>query len=121
MVIQKSNLKTLYLYKRSQLKFILFTVIIGSIFYYNQTFALDEIDNKSSLNSSSLQIPSENNKTLESELVFSNVTNITNNPTDSVYAQIVANDNNVYMIWQESVIQNSNEKNYDIFFKKSCY
>lgn len=119
MVIQKSNLKTLYLYKRSQLKFILFTVIIGSIFYYNETFALDEIDNKSSLNSSSLQIPSENNKTLESELVFSNVTNITNNPTDSVYAQIVANDNNVYMIWQESVIQNSNEKNYDIFFKKS--
>ncbi|HET9806700.1 MAG: sialidase family protein [Deltaproteobacteria bacterium] len=118
MVIQKSNLKTLYLDKRSQLKFILFTVIIGSIFYYDETFALDEIDNKSSLNSSSLQIPSEN-KTLESELVFSNVTNITNNPTDSVYAQIVANDNNVYMIWQESVTQNSNEKNYDIFFKKS--
>ncbi len=118
MVIQKSNLKTLYLDKRSQVKFILFTVIIGSIFYYDETFALGEIDNKSALNSSSLQIPSEN-KTLESELVFSNVTNITNNPTDSVYAQIVANDNNVYMIWQESVTQNSNEKNYDIFLKKS--
>ncbi|HEX2408458.1 MAG TPA: sialidase family protein, partial [Nitrososphaeraceae archaeon] len=119
MVNQKSNLKTLYLDKRYQLKFILFSVIIGSLFYYNDTFALDEIDNKSSLNISSLQIPGDNNKTLESELVFSNVTNITNNPTDSVYAQIVAKDNNVYMIWQESVTQNSNEKNYDIFFKKS--
>ena len=119
MVNQKSNLKTLYLDKRYQLKFILFSVIIGSLFYYNDIFALDEIDNKSSLNISSLQIPGDNNKTLESELVFSNVTNITNNPTDSVYAQIVAKDNNVYMIWQESVTQNSNEKNYDIFFKKS--
>jgi hypothetical protein len=116
----KSNLKTLFLDKRSQLKFILFTIIIGSSFYYNETFALDEIDNKSSsLNNSSLQITSENNKTLESEPIFSNVTNITNNPTDSVYAQIVANDNNVYMIWQESVTQNPNEKNYDIFFIKS--
>ena len=115
----KSNLKTLYLDKRSKLKFILFTVIIGSLFYYNETFALDEIDSKSTLNTSPLPITSENNKTLESEPVFSNVTNITNNPTDSVYAQIVADDNNVYMIWQESVTQNLKEKNYDIFFKKS--
>jgi hypothetical protein len=119
MVNQKSNLKTLYLDKRYQLKFILFTVILGSLFYYNETFALNESDNKSSLNISSLQIQGDNNKTPESGLVFSDVTNITNNPTDSVYAQIVAKDNNVYMIWQESVTQNSNEKNYDIFFKKS--
>jgi hypothetical protein len=124
MIHPKSNLKTLYLDKRSKLKFIFFTVIIGSLFYYNETFALDEIDNNkfsSSLNtsSSSLQIPTENNKIIESEPIFSNVTNITNNPRDSVYAQIVANDNNVYMIWEESVTQNPNEKNYDIFFKKS--
>jgi hypothetical protein len=124
MIHPKSNLKTLYLDKRSKLKFIFFTVIIGSLFYYNETFALDELDNNkfsSSLNtsSSSLQIPTENNKIIESEPIFSNVTNITNNPRDSVYAQIVANDNNVYMIWEESVTQNPNEKNYDIFFKKS--
>ena len=44
MITQKSNLKTFYLYKRSQLKFILLTVsIIGSLFYYNETFALDKI------------------------------------------------------------------------------
>jgi len=88
------------------------------------TFAVvDEIANKSSLNNSSsfLQIPGENNnKTLGSELVFSNVTNITNNPKDSVYAQIAANDNNdVYVVWQESVTEKPDEKNYDIFFTKS--
>jgi hypothetical protein len=36
-----------------------------------------------------------------------------------VYAQIVADDNNLYMIWQESLPQNSNPNNYDIFFTKS--
>ncbi len=54
-----------------------------------------------------------------SDVVFSNVTNITNNTKDSVYAQIVENDNNLYMIWQESVTQNSYENNYDIFLKKA--
>jgi len=124
MVNQKSNLKT-FISKGSQLNFILITVsITGSLFYYNETFAVvDEIANKSSLNNSSsfLQIPGENNnKTLGSELVFSNVTNITNNPKDSVYAQIAANDNNdVYVVWQESVTEKPDEKNYDIFFTKS--
>src|SRR5215211_8074218 len=116
---QKSKLKTLFLYKRSQLKFILFTTIIigSSLFYYIETLALDEIANKFSFDSSSffLQIPTTSNnnttKTLDnSELVFSNVTNITNNQKDSVYAQIVANDNNndVYIIWQESVTEKPN-------------
>jgi hypothetical protein len=125
MINEKSTLKTiLYLSKGSQLKFILITVsIIGSLFYYNETFALDKIANKSSLNnsSSSLQIPSENNTKTNnnSKIVFSNVTNITNNQKDSVYAQIVAKDNNVYIVWQESVTEKPNEKNYDIFFIKS--
>ena len=132
MVNQKSNLMTiLYLSKGSQLKLILFTgIIIGSsfLFYDNETFAQDEIANNFSLNNNSsspfLQIlSSENNNTKtnnNSELVFSNITNITNNPKDSVYAQIATNDNyDVYMIWQESVTEKPNEKNYDIFFTKS--
>jgi hypothetical protein len=128
MVNEKSTLKTiLYLCKRSQLKFILFIIsIIGSfLFYYNDTLAVNEIANKSSLNNNSssfLQIPSENNNTKtnnNSELVFSNVTNITNNQKDSVYAQIAANDNNVYVVWQESVTEKPDEKNYDIFFTES--
>jgi hypothetical protein len=125
MVNEKSTLKTiLYLSKRSQLKFILFTIsIIGSLFYYNESLAVNEIANKSSLNNSSsfLQISSVNNTKTHnnSELVFSNVTNISNNQKDSVYAQIAANDDNVYMIWQESVTEKPIEKNYDIFFIKS--
>src|SRR5215203_4501174 len=126
---QKSKLKTLFLYKRSQLKFILFTtIIIGfSLFYYIETLALDEIANKFSFDSSSffLQIPTTSNnnnttKTLNnSELVFSNVTNITNNQKDSIYAQIVAKENYVYIVWEESVTEKPNEKNYDIYFIKS--
>src|SRR5215204_2936930 len=128
MVNQKSNFKTiLNLYKRYQLKFSLFTVvIIGSffLFYYNETLAVDEIANKSSLNNSSsslLQIPNDNNTKTKnnSDLVFSNVNNITNNQKDSVYAQIAASNDNVYMRWQESVTEKPNEKNYDIFFIKS--
>jgi len=68
-----------------------------------------------------LQIPNDNNTKTKnnSDLVFSNVNNITNNQKDSVYAQIAASNDNVYMMWQESVTEKPNEKNYDIFFIKS--
>ena len=46
------------------------------------------------------------------------MTSITTNTLDSVYAQIAAIDNNVYLRWQESITDNSNEKIYDIYFKK---
>jgi len=83
-------------------------IIASSLLYFNdEIFATDESNNN-------------NIKTFtSSNLTFSDVTNITNNTKDSVYAQIVADDNNLYMIWQESVPQNSNPKNYDIFFTKS--
>ncbi|MBD0360379.1 MAG: hypothetical protein ICV56_06670, partial [Nitrososphaeraceae archaeon] len=32
----------------------------------------------------------------------SNITNLTNNKEDSIYAQIGAFENNVYVVWQES-------------------
>lgn len=50
-------------------------------------------------------------------LVFENVTNLTNNPMDSVYGQIAAWNNNVYMLWQDSVPPG--HTNYDIFIKTS--
>ena len=113
MIIPKSNLETLGLDSRLQLKFILFTVImIGHLLYYSEIFAIDKIDG--TLNDN------DNNKTLALDVVFSNVTNITNNTKDSVYAQIVANDNNVYVVWQDSVTENSYGNNYDIYFKKSA-
>ena len=50
-------------------------------------------------------------------VVFENATNLTNNPRDSVYGQVAAWDNNVYMLWQDSVPPGYT--NYDIFIKTS--
>jgi hypothetical protein len=52
-----------------------------------------------------------------SPIIFENATNLTNNPTDSVYGQIAASNNNVYMLWQDSVPPGY--RNYDIFIKSS--
>ena len=116
MIIPKLNLEILGLDSKLQLKFILFTVIlISSLLYYSEIFAIDEIDG--TLNDDD---NNNNNKMRASDFVFSNVTNITNNTKDSVYAQIAANDNDVYVVWQESVTGNSYGNNYDIYFKKSA-
>lgn len=48
-------------------------------------------------------------------VVFENATNLTNNEQDSVYGQVAAWNNSVYVIWQDSV----SGRNYDIFIKKS--
>jgi hypothetical protein len=50
-------------------------------------------------------------------VIFENSTNLTNNPMDSVYGQVAAWDNNVYMLWQDSLPPGYD--NYDIFIKKS--
>lgn len=50
-------------------------------------------------------------------VVFENATNLTNNPMDSVYGQVAAWNNNVYMLWQDSIP--SDYSNYDIFIKSS--
>jgi hypothetical protein len=49
----------------------------------------------------------------------SNITNLTNNNEDSIYGQIEAFENYVYVVWQESVTKGLPEHNYDIFFIKS--
>lgn len=46
---------------------------------------------------------------------FENATNLTNNPDDSVYGQVAASGDRVFVVWEESV----SGRNYDIFFKKS--
>jgi hypothetical protein len=50
-------------------------------------------------------------------IVFENATNLTNNPMDSVYGQVAAWNNNVYMLWQDSM--SPGYTNYDIFMKSS--
>jgi hypothetical protein len=49
----------------------------------------------------------------------SNTTNLTNNSEDSIYGQIESFENNIYVVWQESVTESLPEHNYDIFFIKS--
>jgi hypothetical protein len=50
-------------------------------------------------------------------VVFENATNLTNNPLDSVYGQVAAWNNNVYVLWQDSTPPGYT--NYDIFIKNS--
>jgi hypothetical protein len=50
-------------------------------------------------------------------LAFENATNLTNNPLDSVYGQVAAWNNHVYVVWQDSMP--SDNRNYDIFIKNS--
>jgi hypothetical protein len=50
-------------------------------------------------------------------IVFENATNLTNNPMDSVYGQVAAWNDNVYMLWQDSMAPGYT--NYDIFVKSS--
>lgn len=48
---------------------------------------------------------------------FGNAANLTNNDQDSVYGQVAAWEDNVYVVWQDSVA--FEQRNYDIFIKKS--
>src|ERR671917_1627034 len=51
---------------------------------------------------------------------FSNVTNLTDNPNDSVYPQVAASENNVYVVWEDSTTSDLSNNNYDIYLKKSA-
>lgn len=51
-------------------------------------------------------------------VAFENATNLTNNPMDSVYGQVAAWNNNVYMLWEDSMPPGY--RNYDIFIKSSA-
>jgi len=62
-------------------------------------------------------IVSESRDTNSLPVVFENATNLTNNPLDSVYGQVAAWNNNVYVLWQDSMP--TDYRNYDIFIKKS--
>ena len=118
---QISIFHNLYLKNMHESKFILFTflILISSLFYINESFAINENNKKLILNGSSPIFDNDNNNTLVSGHIFSKITNITNNNYDSVYGQIAAIDNKVYVVWQESVTDNSNEKNYEVYLKKS--
>lgn len=59
---------------------------------------------------------------IELPVSFGNVTNLTENSQDSVYGQVAASGDNMYVVWQDSVVPSSDYssgRNYDIFVKKS--
>ena len=117
---QKSTVQILYGNNMCELKFILFTILIliTSLLYFNEIFAINENNKKLILNASSGLFDNNNNNVPFLGHTFSNITNITNNNHDSVYGQIAAIDNNVYVVWQESITDNPNEKNYEVYLKK---
>lgn len=54
----------------------------------------------------------------QKQLEFRDTINLTNNETDSVYGQVSALNDNVYVVWHEYIPDN-NIRNYDILFKRS--
>ena len=56
--------------------------------------------------------------TSRNKLEFRDTVNLTNNERDSVYGQISTSNNNVYVVWQESM-PGSDLRNYEILFKRS--
>ena len=102
------------------LNYILFIYFFSFILYSYEINAIDETNNANYFFQNTLleKFTHNNNSRIGNYLHF-NITNLTNNNEDSIYGQIEAFDNNVYVVWQESVSKNFPEHNYDIFFIKS--
>lgn len=102
------------------LNYILFIYFFSSILYSYEINALDETKYANDFfQNTLLEKFIQNNDSRIVNYPHSNITNLTNNNEDSIYGQIEAFDNNVYVVWQESVSKSLPEHNYDIFFAKS--
>jgi len=100
------------------INFILVIFVLTSLDYEYEIVAFDEnIIDKFQNKSTEKFI--QNNYSIIINYPSSNITNLTNNKEDSIYGQIAAFENDVYVVWQESVIESFPEHNYDIFFIKS--
>jgi hypothetical protein len=102
------------------LNYILFIYFFSSILHSYEINALDETKYANNFfQNILLEKFIQNNDSRIVNYPHSNITNLTNNNEDSIYGQIDAFDNNVYVVWQESVSKSLPEHNYDIFFTKS--
>ncbi|HJS64183.1 MAG TPA: sialidase family protein [Nitrososphaeraceae archaeon] len=84
---------------------------ISSLLYDYEINGIDETKNASGF--------FQNNDSTIVNFPHSTITNLTNNNEDSIYGQIGAFENNIYVVWQESVTKSLPYHNYDIFFIKS--
>lgn len=96
----------------------IFVVVLTALAYDYEIFAFDGANINKFQNKLNEKI-SHNNESILRDYSNSNIINLTNNNQDSIYGQIAAFDNNVYVVWQESVTETLPEHNYDIFFIKS--
>lgn len=102
----------------AKLNFVFFIFLLTSLAYNNDINAFDKTNIDNFQNSSSQDIK-HNNDSRIINYPNSNITNLTNNNEDSIYGQIESLENNIYVVWQESVTESLPEHNYDIFFVKS--
>ena len=102
----------------TNITFIFIIFVLSSVVYDYEVNAIDKTNALDLQNSSSEKVK-QNNDSIIINYSNSNITNLTNNNEDSIYGQIAAFENNVYVVWQESVTESLPEHNYDIFFVRS--
>src|SRR5687768_10145381 len=84
--------------------YILIIFFISSLLYDYEINAIDETKNASGFfQNSLLKKFKQNNDSTIVNYPHSTITNLTNNNEDSIYGQIGAFENNLYVVWQESV------------------
>ena len=98
--------------------YVLFILVLCPFVYNNDIHAFN-ITNYDDLQNSSPQYFEQTDDLTMTNYPNSNTTNLTNNSEDSIYGQIESFENNIYVVWQESVTETLPEHNYDIFFIKS--
>ena len=94
-------------------------ILVLCPFVYNNDIDAFNITNYEDLQNSSPQYFEQTDDLTMTNYPNSNTTNLTNNSEDSIYGQIESFENNIYVVWQESVTETLPEHNYDIFFIKS--
>ena len=102
----------------TKMNYIFFIFVLSSLVYNNDITAFDKTNVDDLQNSSSKNFK----QNYDSRMINypnSNITNLTNNNEDSIYGQIESFENNIYVVWQESVTESLPQHNYDIFFIKS--
>jgi hypothetical protein len=84
--------------------------------YFLHPFSMIDAD------ASTIEIDNDDNSAqdIDRRIELSDVTNLTDNPNDSVYPQVAASENNVYVVWQDSTTSDLSNNNYDIYIKKSA-
>jgi hypothetical protein len=97
----------------------IFIIVLTLITFEYEIFALDGVNIINKFQNNLTDNIAQNNKSIIINYSSSDITNLTNNNEDSIYGQIAAFENNVYVVWQESVTETLPKHNYDIYFIKS--